>query len=124
MPAIKQTITESEYLIMKILWNSEKAMTVSDVYGQLEGKEWTSSTVSTLLQRLAGKNIIGFDKKGKTHYYYPLMKKEEYSVNETKSLISKLYDGSLKNLVASLYNNKAVTKEEIDDLKKMFELEQ
>ena len=123
MSMVKQVITDSEYAIMKILWNSDKKMTVGDVCEQLEGKEWTPSTVSTLMLRLAKKDVIAFEKQGKAHYYYPLLKQEEYTVNETQSLIEKLYDGSLKKLVASLAENKAISKDEINDLKKMFELE-
>lgn len=119
----KQVITDSEYAVMKVLWNADKKMTVGDVCTELEGKEWSPSTVSTLMQRLAKKDVIGFEKKGKAHYYFPILKKEEYSVKETRSLIKKLYDGSLRNLVASLAENKAISKDEIDDLKKMFDLE-
>lgn len=122
MSVTKQVITDSEYAIMKVLWHTDKKMTVGEVCGTLEGKEWTPSTVSTLMQRLAKKGVIGFEKKGKAHYYFPLMKKDEYSVNETRSLIKKLYDGSLRNLVASLAENKAISKDEIDDLRKMFDL--
>lgn len=123
MPAAKQVITDSEYAIMKILWRTGKKMTVGDVCAELDGKEWTPSTVSTLLQRLAKKEVIGFEKKGKAHYYFPLPEKDEYSVSETRSLIGKLYDGSLKNLVAALTENNAVSDEEISDLRKMFELD-
>lgn len=122
MSVTKQVITDSEYAIMKVLWHNDKKMTVGDVCARLTGKEWTPSTVSTLMQRLAKKEVIGFEKKGKAHYYFPLMKKDEYSVNETRSLIKKLYDGSLKNLVASLAENKAISKDEIDDLREMFDL--
>lgn len=123
MSTVKQVITESEYDIMKILWDSEEKMTVADVCAALEGKEWTPSTVSTLLQRLAKKEIIGFEKKGKAHFYYPVLKQEDYSFNETKSFLSKLYGGSVKNLVASLYENKAISKAEIAELREMFDLE-
>lgn len=123
MSTIKQTITESEYNIMKILWSSERKMTVSEVCSKLEGNEWTPSTVSTFLLRLLKKEVIASEKHGKANYYYPLLKQEEYSINETRSFLSKLYNGSVKNLVASLYDNKEISKDEIDDLKKMFELE-
>ena len=52
MSNIKQTITDSEYQIMKILWDSKEKMTVADVSAKLDGNDWTASTVSTFLQRL------------------------------------------------------------------------
>lgn len=119
----KQTITESEYQIMKILWKSENKMTVADVVKELNGNDWTASTVSTFLQRLLKKGIISCDKKGKTNLYYPLMKQAEYDMNETESFLSKMYSGSVKNLVAALVENKKISKEDMSELRKMFDLE-
>ena len=63
------------------------------------------------------------DKKGKINYYFPVLKQSEYALDETENLISKIYKGSVKNLVATLYENKKLSNEDMSDLKKMFELE-
>lgn len=123
MSNVKQTITDSEYSIMKILWDSDKKMTVSDVVGALNGNDWTPSTVSTFLQRLLKKNIVSCEKKGNTNLYYPLLKQNDYDMSETQSFLSKIYKGSVKNLVAALYENQKLSKEDITDLKEIFDLE-
>ena len=123
MSNVKQTITDSEYEIMKILWKAGDKMTVSDVVKELDRNNWTASTVSTFLQRLLKKEVISCDKKGKTNLYYPLLKQSEYDMSETENFLSKIYKGSVKNLVAALYENKKLSKEDMSDLKKMFELE-
>ena len=123
MSVIKQTITDSEYEIMKILWDAEDKMTVSDVVKALDGNDWTASTVSTFLQRLLKKGVVDCEKKGKKNMYYPLLKQNDYDMNETQNFLSKLYKGSVKNLVAALYENEKLTKEDMSDLKKMFDLE-
>ncbi len=123
MAAVKQTITDSEYLIMKVLWKSGKKMTVAEVAEALEGSDWTASTVSTFLQRLLKKGVVACNKKGKSNLYYPLLKQNEYDLCETESFLSKIYRGSVKNLVAALYENKKLSEDDISDLKKMFELE-
>ena len=123
MSNVKQTITDSEYAIMRILWKAEKQMTVADVVRELNGNDWTASTVSTFLQRLLKKEVIACDKKGKTNLYYPLLKQNEYDMSETENFLSKIYKGSVKNLVAALYENKKLSSEDMSDLKKMFELE-
>ncbi len=120
MSTQKQTITDAEYEVMRLLWDADGSMTVSGVCERLSGREWTPSTVSTLLQRLSKKGIIGFTKHGKTNCYYPIMKRSEYSINETKSFLSKLYGGSVKRMVASLYENEEISEDEVDELKKMF----
>ena len=123
MTTVKQTITDAEYEIMRILWKEDRKMTVADVVRELEGNDWTASTVSTFLQRLLKKGVIACDKKGKTNLYYPLMKQSEYDMSETESFLSKLYKGSVKNLVAALYENEKLSQEDIEDLKKLFDLE-
>ncbi len=123
MSNTKHTITDSEYEIMKILWKSDTKMTVADVVKELDGNDWTASTVSTFLQRLLKKNIIACDKKGKTNLYYPVLTRNDYDISETESFLSKLYKGSVKNLVAALYENEKLSKQDMSDLKKMFELE-
>ncbi len=119
----KQIITDAEYRIMKILWQSEKEMTVADVVCGLNESGWSASTVCTFLQRLLKKGVIACKKKGKTNLYYPVLGQGEYDMNETEDFLSKIYKGSVKNLVAALYENKKLSSEDISDLKKMFELE-
>ena len=123
MSTVKHTITDSEYQIMRILWKSEKPMTVADVVRELDGNDWTASTVSTFLQRLLKKEVIACDKKGKTNLYYPRLLQNEYDLSETENFLSKIYKGSVKNLVAALYENKKLSNEDMSELKKMFELE-
>lgn len=123
MSNTKHTITDSEYTVMKILWSSDSKMTVADVVRELRESEWSASTVSTFLQRLLKKDVIACEKKGKTNFYYPILRQSDYDMDETQSFLSKLYNGSVKNLVAALYENKKLSKEDVSDLKKMFELE-
>ena len=123
MSNTKQTITDSEYTIMKILWNADGKMTVSDVVSALDGNDWTPSTVSTFLQRLLKKNVISCEKKGNTNLYFPVLKQKEYDMSETESFLLKIYKGSVKNLVAALYENKKLSKEDMSELKSMFDVE-
>lgn len=123
MSNVKQTITDSEYQIMQILWKAEKQMTVADVVRELDGNDWTASTVSTFLQRLLKKEVIACAKKGKSNLYYPLLKQREYDLSETENFLAKIYKGSAKNLVAALCENNKLSKEDISELKNMFDLE-
>lgn len=114
----KNNITESEYEIMKVLWKREEALGLGEIMAQL-GDKWARNTVGTLLARLSEKDAIGVIKQGKSNLYYAIMKEKDYSMSETKSFLSKLYEGSVGNLVASLFENKALSDKEIDDLRKI-----
>lgn len=123
MPANKKKITDSEYDIMKILWESGKPLTSAGVLERLDNKAWKITTVATLLTRLCDKGAVTFEKQGRNHYYKPLIRETDYKVSAAKSLISKVYNGSVKNLVAALYENQEISQEDIDELKDMFNLD-
>ena len=56
------------------------------------------------------------------HYYAPNITKEEYSMHRKRSLINKLYDGSVKNFVAALCRSGELTETDIDELKEYFRM--
>lgn len=123
MSNTKQTITGSEYEIMKILWENGGKMTVTQVTAKLSDNDWTASTVSTFLQRLLKKGVVLCEKKGKTNLYFPGISQDKYDFAETENFIAKIYKGSAKSLVAALFENKKLSKDDVSELKKMFELE-
>lgn len=119
----KHTITDSEYTIMKILWASKEKCTVAHVVNALDDHRWSASTVSTFLQRLLKKEVVGCEKRGKANLYYPLLAQADYHLQETETFLDKVYQGSVKNMVAALYENQKLSQEDISDLKSLFELE-
>ena len=119
----RHTITESEYELMKIIWQAENPMTIGEILKQLPENKWTRNTVASLLVRLSDKGIIAYNKEGKYHYYYSVLQEQDYSLSETKSFLSKMFGGSVKNMVASLYANKALSQKDIDELRKLLDTE-
>lgn len=117
-----KNITDSEYELMQVMWKSGVPLTSAEILNSIKGKKWKITTVSTLLMRLVDKGAASFEKRGRNHYYSPVLKESDYKLNATKSLLSKIYNGSVKNLVAALYENEEITDNEIDELKKMFDL--
>ena len=117
----RQTITETEYEVMKILWSSSKPLTVGELYKMLPENKWSKTTVATLLVRLCDKGAAAYKKEGAHHCYYPVLDKNDYTVKETKSFVSRLFEGSVKNLIASLYDSRSLTEQDIDDLRKLLE---
>lgn len=115
-------ISEAELEVIKVLWKTDKPMTAQEVCDSVVNKEWKYTTASTLLSRLVEKGAVAYDKKGKSYLYYPIIKKEDYKQSQTKNLVSKLYDGSVKNLAVSLFKAGEMSPDDIEEIKKMFHL--
>ena len=115
-------ITEAELEVMKILWLSGEPTSTQLVCDKLTDKEWKYNTVSTLLSRMVDKGAVTYEKRGKLYFYSPTIKEADYKETQTKNLVSKLYDGSVKKLAVSLFEAGEMSKEDIDDIKKTFNL--
>ena len=111
-------ISEAEYEIMEIIWNQDGEVTTADIIEKL-GKDntWKHTTILTLAKRLVDKNVLNVRKKVRINYYSPAISKDEYKSYQADGFIEDMYDGSVKSLVASLYNNDKIEEEDIEELK-------
>ncbi len=114
----KQKISEAEWKVMDIIWNSENIL-ASDIAAQLVEKNWSIQTIKTLLSRLVNKNIINFKKEGKAYKYYPVVSREECVKKERENFIQKVFKGSKKEFLANFIKNENFTKEEMKELRNL-----
>ena len=106
MNELVSKITDSELEVMRVLWEAEKELSLTEIRKTLEEKSnWETSTIKTLLRRLCEKGVVLAEKK-EVFYYNPLVTEVEYNEYITQNLIDRLYSGSVKNLVASLLGSK------------------
>lgn len=119
-----QRLSETEMEVMQIIWECGHPMTSSellDVFAEKKGKEWKGQTMATFLSRLIEKGVLVSTKKhGRTNIYSPRISPEEYRSKEAKSILDTVYEGSVKNFLATLYDGKELTKEDITELSHWF----
>ena len=115
-------LPESELETMIAVWHSEIPVRGSDLAAELaKSRGWNKSTIFTLLLRLVGKGYLSCTKEGKNNYYIPLVREEEYRVQESRSVLDRFYAGSIKNFVAAFCNENKLSKEELDQLRALVE---
>lgn len=117
-----QELSGAELEVMQILWKNKSAMKVQDVCDALENDKWAYKTVATLLLRMEEKGAVVSEKMGKANAYTPILNKEEYTEAQTRSFVDRLYNGSAKDLAVSLFRSSDMTKEDIEEIKKIFGL--
>ena len=111
-------ISYAEYEIMEIIWNEEGEVTTAGIIEKLgEDNFWKHTTILTLAKRLVDKNVLKVRKEGKVNYYFPTISKDEYKSYQANGFIEDMYGGSVKSLVASLYDNKKIDEKDLKELK-------
>jgi len=110
-------LSNSEYRLMEILWEKEPITAIELSGICLEKYDWKKSTVYTMLKRRGDKGILVFENK----VVRALIKKEEVDNSAGNALLEKAYGGSLTDFFAAFLQDRKLTKEEANRLKKMIE---
>lgn len=116
-------ISDSELEVMRVLWKAGDALPVTEIRETLhQSRGWEATTVKTLISRLVTKGVLRQEKRG-VFYYSPLISEAEYNDWATHDLISRVYHGSTRDLVAALVRSDGLTQSDIDELRDLFKLE-
>lgn len=109
-------LSESEWKILSALWEKEPQtiMQLTDTLKESTG--WSKNTVITLLKRMEDKQAVEYVQSGNAKNYYSVVKREDVALKETQGFLKRIYSGSIGMMVNSLIKEKALTKEEINEL--------
>ena|SRR5689334_15162215 len=112
-------ITEAERQIMEIVWETNPIVSEDIIARVAPLHGWSEGTVRSLLNRLLNKKVLRVSRKGRTYYYRPAVKKEDYLTDESQGFLERLFDGRLTPLVSHLAAHRKLTEKDIADLKKL-----
>ena len=106
---------DAELKVMEVLWKEGDltAKQLAEILGAQIG--WGKTTTYTMIKRCIDKGAIS--RREPNFVCHPLISVEEAREYEVNELIDKMYSGSADQLVASLLDRRALSKEEIQRLK-------
>lgn len=115
-----QSLTKAEEQIMHIIWQKDRCL-IRDILEELGNPEIPHSTVSSVVRILEKKGFVSHKAYGKTHEYFPVIAKEEYTKNELKDWIGNYFNGSPSQLVSFLVEKKELNLKELNKLMQQLE---
>ena len=116
---IMQKLFDSELKVMELIWAHEpiSAKELSVLADQEFG--WNKNTTYTVIKKIEAKGYIRRNDPG--FICVSLISKKDVCESETQTLIDKLFGGSRKALFSALIENEKLTKDEIDELRKLID---
>lgn len=114
-------LSENEWYIMQVLWEKSSASLREICDALKESKGWTKHAISSFLKRMQEKGAISVDESGKVKNYVAVWNKEETILEETQSIMVRVYKGDLLLMVSNAVKEQKLTKEEIEELKNMLD---
>ena len=111
------TLTKAEMQVMNALWEMPEGGCIHDIIAHYPDPKPAYTTVSTFLKILLNKGFVEFRKlSGKTHTYYPLISKENYTNQVMKDVKESFFGGSGSSLVKFFVEKEKLSDSEIKEL--------
>jgi BlaI family transcriptional regulator, penicillinase repressor len=109
-------LSDSEWDLMKILWEHAPASVNEIAEHALQITQWHPKTVRTMLIRLDKKGIVSYAMHNGVQHYEPRYSREECESQATQSFLQRVFDGALTPMVAHFSRKQKLTAEEKEAL--------
>ena len=115
MGKIRKNLGEAELEIMQVIWDSAQPVTSNYILKELRGRrKWQLSTLMTSLARLADKGFVSCDRSTGSNLYTSVIAEDEYKAGASRHFLEKLYNNSIQNMIAALYNSQEMKSSDIE----------
>ena len=113
-------LTRAEEQVMQELWKMKKGF-VKDILDKFPDPKPAYNTVSTIVRILEKKEFVGHVAFGKSHQYYPLVSKKEYTKTYLQGMLAGYFSDSYKQLVSFFSKENNLSISEMEEIKNMIE---
>lgn len=110
-------LTPSEWNVLECLWE-KSPQTVMQLVSRLSEKVgWAKSTTITTLRRMEEKQLVHCEIVGKGKSYTSAVGQEEASIQETKSFLDRVYQGSIGLMMSAMAQRQELSDTDIAELR-------
>jgi predicted transcriptional regulator len=109
-------LTESEWAVIKAVWSLEPcpAPTVQEhLAGQ---RDWSVSTVRTVMERMAAKGLLTSEKLRNLTLYRSAVSRQQAQLGELRYALRNAFDGALTPMVQCLLESERLDSGQLDQL--------
>jgi BlaI family transcriptional regulator, penicillinase repressor len=115
-------LTRAEEQVMQVLWKIRKGF-VKDILEHFDEPKPAYNTVSTIVRILQEKGFVTHKAYGRTHEYYPVVTKNEYSKSHLSTFVNDYFSNSFEKMVSFFAKEKSLSLQEMEDIMKIMENE-
>ena len=125
-PVIAAKITQSEWEVMRVLWDANAPLPAAEVAARLDGKaNWSPKTVRSFLNRLVQKQSIEVVKQGFSGYelihYVPLIDESSALQAKQETFAQKFFGGTVQSMLAGCIQSGEISTKELLQLREMID---
>jgi BlaI family penicillinase repressor len=109
-------ISDAELQLLQLLWD-EAPLGATELAERVPpGRDWSITTVKTLLSRLVAKGALTTEREGRRFRYRPAIARETVAGRQAGGLVDRLFGGRVSPLVAQLAEQREIDPQDLDEL--------
>ena len=105
---------------MQVLWKIGKGF-VKDVLEHFEEPKPAYNTISTIIRILQDKGFVSHRAYGRTHEYYPVITKDEYSKSHLNTFVNDYFSNSFGKMVSFFARERGISVKEMEEIMKIMD---
>lgn len=119
MPQDIAPISEAESHVMDVLWQHAPQSSEDIVAALQKTTDWHDKTIRTLINRLLGKGAIRAERDGRRYLYSPVLTREDWQKQESRSLLDRVFGGRVAPLLAHFSRHEKLSASDVAELRKL-----
>lgn len=113
-------LTNAEEQLMQHVWKLKKAY-MKELIEAYDAPRPATTTVATLLKRMADKGFVGYEEVGNARQYFPLVKKNEYFSKHVNGLIRNFFGNSASQFASFFTTETDLSDDELKELRNLID---
>jgi len=113
-------LTRAEEQVMQVLWMLKKGF-VKDVLEHFDDPKPAYNTISTIIRILQDKGFVDHKAYGRTHEYFPLISKSDYSKTHLSNFVNDYFSNSFGKMVSFFAKENSISVKEMEEIMKIME---
>jgi len=115
----KIELTKGEWAIFKAVWENEPCAAPTVQEKLTSQKNWTYSTVKTMMDRMVAKGLLKTERIRNLILYRSTITKAEAQKSEIIKTVKRAFDGALTPMMQFLLDNNKLSQKQLAELEKM-----
>jgi BlaI family transcriptional regulator, penicillinase repressor len=115
-------LTRAEEQVMQILWKIKKGF-VKEILEKMDEPKPAYTTVSTIVRILQDKGFVSHKEYGRTHQYFPVVSKDEYSKAHMGTFIKDYFSNSYQKMMSFFAKEESISLKEMEEIMNLMKKE-
>ena len=124
MAKVDHQLTEGEWAIIRAVWEHEPCAAPTIQEALIKSRKWSYSTVKTMMDRMAAKNLLKTEKLRNLILYRSSITPRQAQKGEVMNTVKRAFNGAMTPMMQFLLDSNDFTADQLGELQALIKIKQ